>query len=125
MLPTPEDEPNSRVVSIDDILPEEREEDDEVPIIATLNLPKPKRKGGRKKSEVKWTYETVEEPTGKTSFLHLLHHPSSFQLLYYPTGVASKYWDEEATSERATKKRAKEKLAALNMEEETATGSAI
>jgi hypothetical protein len=39
-----------------------------------------------------------------------------------PTGIASKYWDADATSERATKKRAKEKLAALNVEEETTTG---
>ena len=125
LLPMPEDEPNSRVVSIDDILPEVMEEDDDVPIVATLNLAKPKRKGGRKKSELKWTYETVAEPTGTTSFLHLLHDPYLFQHLHYSTGVASKYWDEEATSERATKKRAKEKLAALNTDEETATGSAI
>ena len=31
---------NSRVISIEDILPEVMEDDDEVPIVATLNLPK-------------------------------------------------------------------------------------
>ena len=63
-LHIPSDEPNSRVISIEDILPEVMEDDDDVPIVATLKLQKNKRKGGRKKQEVKWTYETVAEPTG-------------------------------------------------------------
>lgn len=63
-LHIPSDEPNSRVISIEDILPEVMEDDDAVPIVATLKLPTTKRKGGRKKQEVKWTYETVAEPTG-------------------------------------------------------------
>jgi hypothetical protein len=40
---------------------------------------------------VLWTYETVAEPTG----------------------VASKYWDAEAPSERRTKRLAKEKMLAI------------
>ena len=80
-LDTPADEPNSRVISIEDILPEVMEDDDEVPIVATLNLPKKKRKGVRKKQEVKWTYETVAEPTGTSFILHTLHAPSLFQQL--------------------------------------------
>jgi hypothetical protein len=55
-------------------------------------------------------------------FYTTLHY---FQNCLPPKGIASKYWDAEATSERATKKRAKEKLAALNVEEETTTGSAM
>jgi hypothetical protein len=80
-LHTPADEPNSRVISIEDILPEVMEDDDDVPIVATLNLPKQKRKGVRKKQEVKWTYETVAEPTGTSFILHTLHDPSLFQQL--------------------------------------------
>lgn len=48
-----------------------------------------------------------------------------FQNCLPPKGIASKYWDADATSERATKKRAKEKLAALNVEEETTAGNAM
>ena len=43
-------------------------------------------------TKVLWTYETTTEPTG----------------------AASKYWDIDAPSERATKKAAKEKLLAIN-----------
>ncbi len=86
----PEEDNHSRVVSVEDILPEVRSNDDDVPIVSTLTLPKPKRKG-RIKGQVKWTYETVLEPTG----------------------AASKYWDADAPAERATKRLAKEKLVAL------------
>jgi hypothetical protein len=89
LLP-PEADNHSRTVSVDDILPEVRPNDVDVAIVNTLTFPKLKRKG-RIKAQVKWTYETVLEPTG----------------------VGSKYWDAEAPSERATKRIAKEKLVAL------------
>jgi hypothetical protein len=89
LLP-PEEDKHSRTISVDDILPQVRSNDDDVTIVNTLSLPKPKRKG-RIKAQVKWTYETVLEPTG----------------------VASIYWDADAPAERATKRLAKEKLVAL------------
>jgi hypothetical protein len=78
----------------EDILFVERSKDDDVPIGITLPSPQPKRKE-RSKAQVKWTYETVLEPTG----------------------VASKYWDADAPAERATKRIAKEKLVALTAAE--------
>jgi hypothetical protein len=59
--------------------------------LASQPTPSPKV---RKKNAYKslWTYETVAEPTG----------------------VSSKYWDADAPIERATKKRAKEKLSAIH-----------
>ena len=58
--------------------------------MAAVPSPSPKL---RKKREPKslWTYETVAEPTG----------------------VASRYWDADAPSERATKRLAKERWDAL------------
>jgi hypothetical protein len=81
--------------------------DDDVPIVQTLALPskrlellatvaaQPSPSPKLRKSQVKkatWIYETVAEPTG----------------------VSSKYWDVEAPVERATKRRAKEKLSAIH-----------
>ncbi len=79
------------VVRMEDILPESRSDDGNVPIVSTITLPKPKRKV-RTKRPVKWSYETVSEPTG----------------------AASKYWDAGAPAERVTKRLAKDKLVALN-----------
>ncbi len=70
--------------------------------MSTLTLPKPKRKG-RSKGQLKWTYETVLEPTG----------------------AASKYWDADAPAERATKRLAKDKLVALKAAEAEPKGSEI
>ena len=81
----------SRVVRVEDLYLDSRSDDDDVPIVSTLKLPKPKRKV-RPKAPVKWSYETVSEPTG----------------------AASKYWDAGAPSERATKRLAKEKMVAIN-----------
>ncbi len=82
-------------------------DDDDVPISQTLALearslamlatlasqPTPSRVPRQKKAKPpSWHYETVAEPTG----------------------ASSKYWDAAAPSERATKKRAKEKLSAIH-----------
>jgi hypothetical protein len=73
LLRLPEDDLHSRVVALDDILPESRsDDDDEVPIVSTLKLMKPKRKA-RKRVLVKWTYETVAEPTGDQKLCNLLY----------------------------------------------------
>jgi hypothetical protein len=100
VLARPEDDQNLRVVDIDDIIPDARSDDDDVPIVSTLNSVKPKRKG-RTKAAIKWTYETVAEPTG----------------------AASKYWDAAAPEERATKRLAKAKLVALKAAEADPKGN--
>jgi hypothetical protein len=67
--------------------------------VAAQPSPSPKVR----KSQVKktlWTYETVAEPTG----------------------VSSKYWDVAAPEERATKRRAKEKLIAIHEPDGAASG---
>jgi hypothetical protein len=90
--------------------------DDNVPIAETLTA-KAKRltmlatlasqpnssPKGRKKKEKKtlWTYETVAEPTG----------------------MSSRYWDAEAPQERATKRRAKERLVAIHEPDEASSGA--
>lgn len=89
-VPLPGADLHSRVIALEDILPESGSEDDNVAIVSTLKHFKPKR-NGRKKVAVKWTYETVAEPTG----------------------AVSNYWDADAPTERATKRLAKEKLVAL------------
>jgi hypothetical protein len=89
-LPPPDEDSHSRVVRMEDILPDSRSDDDDVPIVSTITFPKPKRKG-RTKGPVKWIYETVSEPTG----------------------AVSKYWDAGAPAERATKRLAKDELVAL------------
>ena len=48
-----------------------------------------------------WTYETVAEPTG----------------------MSSKYWDADAPEERATKRRAKEKLIAIHEPDGASSGA--
>jgi hypothetical protein len=90
----PEADDHSVTVSVEDILCDERLNNEDVPIVSTLSAPQPKRKD-RIKAQVKWTYVTVLEPTG----------------------VASKYWDADAPAERATKRLAKEKLVALTAAE--------
>jgi hypothetical protein len=55
----------------------------------------------KKKVKSTWTYETVAKPTG----------------------VSSKYWDADALVERATKRRAKEKLSAIHEPDGTSSGS--
>ena len=70
---------------------EESSSDDDVPIVSTLTAAKTKVIVPKKKAPL-WTYVTVKEPTG----------------------VASKYWDAEAPSERATKRLAKIKLSLGN-----------
>jgi hypothetical protein len=89
-LAIPDDDSTSRVVRLKDFHLDSRSDDDDVPIASTITLAKPKRKV-RTKVPVKWSYETVSEPTG----------------------AASKYWDAGAPAERATKRLAKEKLIAL------------
>ena len=89
--------------------------DDDVPIVQTLALsgvrlellatvaaqpsPSPKLRRSQVKKAT-WVYETVAEPTG----------------------VSSKYWDVEAPQERATKRRAKEKLSALHEPDGASSG---
>jgi hypothetical protein len=94
VLARPDDDQNSRVVDIDDITPDATSDDDEVPIVRTMNFVQPKREG-RTKAQIKWTYESVAESTG----------------------AASKYWDAAAPTERASKRLAKEKLVALKAAE--------
>ena len=93
-LRPPDADEHSVTVAVEDILFEDRSTTADVPDVSTLPSPQPKRKE-RIKAQVKWTYETVLEPTG----------------------VASKYWDADAPAERATKRLAKEKLVALTLAE--------
>ena len=67
-------------------------------MLATLASQPNSSPKGRKKKEKKalWTYETVAEPTG----------------------MSSRYWDAEAPQERATKRRAKERLIAIHEPDE-------
>jgi hypothetical protein len=82
-------------------------DDDDVPIAQTLtsqskslsmlaslaSQPSPSPSLRKKKAKKPlWHYETVAEPTG----------------------ISSKYWDADAPIERATKRRAKEKLSAIH-----------
>ena len=73
------------------ILSDASSSDDEVPIVSTLRAAKAKGQIKKQKAPL-WVYETVKEPTG----------------------VASKYWDAEPPSERATKRLAKLKLSLVN-----------
>ncbi len=107
-----ENDATSRVIGVDEILfapvVDEVEHiaaesgDDDVPIATTLiprhttvstvhDRPSRAKKTKRKKQTL-WTYETVAEPTG----------------------IASKYRDEDAPSERATKRVAKQRLSDLH-----------
>ena len=96
----------TRTVAVEAILlgaESEDDDDDNIPIVSQLprNLallanmaavPSPSPKQRKKKvPKSLWTYETVAEPTG----------------------AASRYWDADAPSERATKRLAKERLVAL------------
>ncbi len=47
LLTRPEDNQHSRVVEIDDIIPEARSDDDEVPIVSNLKISMPKCKGNK------------------------------------------------------------------------------
>jgi hypothetical protein len=71
--------------------------------LATLASQPTPSPNGRKKKEKKtlWTYETVAEPTG----------------------ISSRYWDAEAPLERATKRRAKEKLSAIHEPDGASSGA--
>ncbi len=95
-----------RSVAVDDILlggGSDDDADDNIPIVSQLPkkltllatlaaVPSPSPKQRKKKiPKSLWTYETVAEPTG----------------------AASRYWDADAPSERATKRLAKERLVAL------------
>ncbi len=58
---------NSRLVELDDILPDAGSSDDDIPIIVgTLQTKKQKPKPKKKRKEL-WTYEAVAEPTGIVS----------------------------------------------------------
>ncbi len=96
----------TRTVAVEEILlggASDDDAEDNIPIVSQLpkNLallatlaavPSPSPKQRKKKvPKSLWTYETVAEPTGS----------------------ASRYWDADAPSERATKRLAKERLVAL------------
>ncbi len=72
-------------------------------MLATLASQPTSSPNGRKKKEKKtlWTYETVAEPTG----------------------MSSRYWDAEAPLERATKRRAKEKLSEIHEPDGASSGA--
>jgi hypothetical protein len=97
------------MVPVDDIMPRAIIDEDDVPIVSTLcgkhsNLgmlaamaaqtSSPAKVKPKKVKEVRWTYEIVNEPTG----------------------VGSKYWDAEAPTERTTKRMARQKISALNVD---------
>jgi hypothetical protein len=67
--------------------------------VAGIPSPSPKVVKPKVKKSL-WTYETTAEPTG----------------------ASSKYWDADAPVERATKRRAKEKLIAIHEPDETSSG---
>lgn len=96
------------MVPVDAMMVGASSDEDDVPIVNTLSrkhsnlgilatvAAETSSPGQLKKRNVKqtrWTYETVCEPTG----------------------VASKYWDADAPSERATKRLAKQRINALNV----------
>jgi hypothetical protein len=95
-----EQETRSRTIDVADILLHDSSSDDDIPIVSTLPVAKAKRKVPKKKASL-WTYETVHEPTG----------------------AASRYWDAEAPSERATKRLAKIKLSSIDAQEDLSSGS--
>ncbi len=107
----------TRTVAVEDILlggDSDEDTDDNIPILEVSQLPKklallavlaevpsPSPKQRKKKvPKSLWTYVTVAEPTG----------------------AASRYWDADAPSERATKRLAKERLVALREAEITSQG---
>jgi hypothetical protein len=73
-------------------------------MLASLALKPSPSPSLRKKKEKKslWHYETVAAE---------------------PTGISSKYWDADAPIERATKRRAKEKLSAIHEPYENESGA--
>ncbi len=88
-----DDDKKSRVVAVEDIT-FNAGDDDDLPIVNTLPAKETNlvilaaaaaKKRVKKAPKPLWTYETVAEPTG----------------------MASKYWDVEASTERATKRLAK------------------
>jgi hypothetical protein len=104
-----ENDMRMNMVPVDDIMPRATFDEDDVPIVSTLrgkhsNLgmlaamaaqtSSPAKVKPKKVKEVRWTYEIANEPTG----------------------VGSKYWDAEAPTERTTKRMAREKICALNVE---------
>ena len=92
-----------RAVPVEEIYPDCASDDDDIPIVNTLlsnMVPKTKKP---KKVKSLWTYDTVMEPTG----------------------VTSKYWNGGATSERATKQLAKQKLTDLHVADKAIEGEGI
>ena len=88
-------ESNSRDVPVSDILLD-HSSDEDVPIVATLELEKKKKQKKQKVvKEKRWEYVTVAEPTG----------------------IASKYWDADAPLERATKRVAKQRITEIHVGE--------
>ncbi len=105
----------TRSVAVEEILlggSSDNDEEDNIPIVSQLPkklvmlatmaaVPSPSPKQRKKKAPKSlWTYETVAEPTG----------------------AASRYWDADAPSERATKRLAKERLVALREAEVPSQG---
>ena len=93
------------MVPVEDIMLDASSDEDDVPIVNTINRGTTNlgmlatvasekqlcRVKTKKVKQTRWTYETVCEPTG----------------------VASKYWDANAPSERATKRLAVQRLSAI------------
>jgi hypothetical protein len=104
-----EDDLRANMVPVDDIMPRAIIDEDDVPIVSTLRgthsklgmlasmaaqTSSPAKVKPKKVKEMRWTYEIVSEPTG----------------------VGSKYWDTEAPTERSTKRMARQKISALNVD---------
>ena len=93
----------SRGITVNDILFTQGDDDDDLPIAATLHaLPK----AGSVEVQAK---KTIKKPK-KTLW--------SYELVTEPTGIASKYWDANAPGERATKVLANERLTELHLGED-------
>lgn len=107
---------NNTLTPVDAMMVGASSDDDDVPIAQTLGphsnglsmlatlagQPTPPQKAKQKKQKKSlWTYETVAEPTG----------------------ASSRYWDADTPTERATKRRAKEKLLAIQETDGNAAGA--
>jgi hypothetical protein len=117
----------SRGITVNDILFTQGDDDDDLPIAATLHaLPKAgsvevqakkTRKNPKKTLHAQPKAGSVEVQAKKT-----IKKPKktlwSYELVTEPTGIASKYWDANAPGERATKVLANERLTELHLGED-------
>jgi hypothetical protein len=89
--------------------------DDDVPIAQTLALPS-------KRLHMLATVAAQPSPSPKLRKNHVKKALWTYETVAEPTGVSSKYWDNDAPEEWATKRRAKEKLSAIHEPDGASSG---